>query len=32
MNIKRLYQIFLDKLFLGLKIRTYVRWKMKGII
>ena len=26
------YQKFLDKFFLGLKIRTYIRWKLKGII
>jgi len=25
-------QKFLDKFFLGLKIRTYIRWKLKGII
>ena len=26
------YQKFLDKFFLGLKIRTYIKWKLKGII
>jgi hypothetical protein len=26
------YQKFLDKFFLGLKIKTYIKWKIKGII
>jgi len=28
----RLYQIFLDKFCYGVRIRTYIRWKIKGII
>ena len=29
---ERIKQKFLDKFFLGLKIKTYIRWKLKGII
>ena len=25
-------QKFLDKFFLGLKVKTFIKWKMKGII